>query len=136
MNLRSIVLGAMVAVIPAATITGHHSLAGVYETDRQISMEGVITKVQFVNPHPFITITVKESEKKTAEWVLELDNLSELIEIGMTSTTLMPKDQVTVSGNPGRDKQQKIYLLRLDRPVDGFRYEQIGYTPRIETRPR
>jgi hypothetical protein len=117
-----------------AVAVAHHSLAGVYETNQQIAKEGVITRIQFTNPHPLFTMSVEDKSDKKKEarsWTLELDNLSELVEIGMTTSTFKPGDRVLVSGNPGRDNQERIYVLRMDRPADGVRYEQIGYTPRL-----
>ena len=64
-----------------------------------------------------------------------MDNLHELDEIGISKTTFKPGDRVTVSGWPDRTEPRDIYLLRLDRPSDGLRYEQIGSRPRL-TRTR
>ncbi len=62
-----------------------------------------------------------------------MDNRSELAEIGMTSQTLKPGDRIVVTGNPARTKSQSLYIRKLDRPADGFRYEQVGSSPRIRT---
>ena len=51
----------------------------------------------------------------------------------MTSQTLQPGDRIVVTGNPARNKSQSLYIRRLDRPADGFRYEQVGSSPRIST---
>jgi hypothetical protein len=135
MSLRWILAGAAAAAFAVTLVSAHHSLAGVYDTERKISKEGAITRFQFVNPHPLLTMSVKEENKAERPWTLELDNLSELVEIGITRETFKPGDRVIVSGNPGRDNQERIYVLQLDRPADGLRYEQIGTTPRIEKRP-
>src|SRR6266700_4248183 len=55
----------------------HHSIAGVYDNGREVTIEGVVAEYHFVNPHPFIVVNVN-SER----WTLELDNLSELVEVG------------------------------------------------------
>jgi len=109
----------------------HHSLSGVYDTSREIGVEGVVTQFQFINPHPFVVISV-EANRSKLEWRLELDNRSELLEIGMSSNTFRPGDRVNANGNPGRSESQILYVHRLDRPADGLLYEQIGTTPRIQ----
>lgn len=117
-----------------STILGmamHHSIAGVYDTNRQVTVEGVVSHFQFINPHPFLTIDVKTDSGTVQAWKLEMDNRHELVQIGMTADTLKPGDRVIVNGSPGRNQAQSIYIRRLDRPVDGFRYEQIGGSPRI-----
>jgi len=105
----------------------HHSIAGVYDSNRQVTIEGVVAEFHFVNPHPFVLVDA-DGER----WKLELDNLSELVEVGMTKDTLKSGDRVVVSGSPSRSKPpQGLYVRRLDRPTDGFRYEQVGTSPRV-----
>jgi len=125
-------IGLVVAgiMVMGATAGGHHSISGAYDTSKEIRLEGVVSRLEFVNPHPFVTLTV-ESDGKSQEWKLELDNRSELIRIGMTSETLRPRDRVIVRGSPGRTQPFTLYVNRLDRPEDGLRYEQIGTTPHL-----
>ena len=105
----------------------HHSIAGVYDSNRQVTIEGVIAEFHFVNPHPFVVL-----DANNERWKLEMDNLSELIEVGMTKFTLKPGDRVVVSGKPARSTPpQSLYVMKLDRPADGFRYEQVGTSPRV-----
>jgi uncharacterized protein DUF6152 len=112
--------------------TMHHSLAGVYDSSREIVMEGVVTEFHFVNPHAFLVIDVQRQP-----WKLEMDNLSELVDVGMTKETFRTGDRVIVRGNRAREKsQQALYIRRLDRPADGFQYEQAGTSPRINFKPR
>jgi hypothetical protein len=49
----------------------------------------------------------------------------------MTPTTFNAGDRVVVSGSPGRDRTPLLYVWRLERPVDGFLYEQVGTSPRV-----
>jgi Family of unknown function (DUF6152) len=110
----------------------HHSIAGVYDSSRPMVLEGVIKEFRFVNPHPFVMIDAKDQI-----WKLEMDNLRELVAVGMTKETLKPGDRIVVSGARAREKsEQSLYVERLDRPMDGFRYEQIGSSPRINFKPR
>jgi hypothetical protein len=112
----------------------HHSIAGAYDSTRQITIEAVITNFQFVNPHPFLVVDARragDTTQQTQQWKLEMDNRRELTQIGMTGDTLKPGDRIVVTGHQGRDQSQNLYVYRLDRPSDGFRYEQIGSSPRI-----
>jgi len=105
----------------------HHSIAGVYDSSRQVSLEGVVAEFHFVNPHPFLIVEVNNEL-----WKLEMDNLSELVEVGMTKETLKSGDRVVVSGSPARSIPLRgLYIRKLDRPSDGFRYEQVGTRPRV-----
>jgi thiamine monophosphate kinase len=60
-----------------------------------------------------------------------LDNRWELADVGITPTTFKAGERVVVTGSPGRSQASVLYVWRLERPVDGFLYEQVGTSPRV-----
>ncbi len=118
----------------ASAAQAHHSLTN-YDQGRNVSADGVVEEFQFVNPHPVLMIGVTDPSGVRQIWRLEMDNLHELDEVGISRTTFKPGDRVTVSGNPDRTKPREIYLRRLDRPSDGLRYEQPGSRPQLTRTP-
>jgi hypothetical protein len=129
MNSRILLLAIGIAVSITAT-HAHHSIAGAYDTTQQVTLEGVVAQFHFVNPHPYLTVDVA-SPGGVQQWRFEMDNRGELSRAGMAVDTLKQGDRVVVSGNPSRTIPQGLYIRRLDRPSDGFRYEQVGSSPRI-----
>ena len=113
----------------ALTASAHHSIAGMYDGALSTTMEGVVAQFHFINPHPFVVVTVQRGGA-SEQWQMEMDNRRELAEIGFTESTLRPGDRVVVHGSPARREARKLYIRRLDRPADGFQYEQIGFSPR------
>jgi hypothetical protein len=83
-----------------------------------------------VQPHPYVVVETKDGHE-TPRWRGELDNRWELVAIGMTEGTLKPGDRLVISGSSGRNQSRSLYVMRLDRPSDGFWYEQVGMSPRI-----
>jgi hypothetical protein len=130
MNRRTLSL-AIAIVSASVAVQAHHSIAGVYDTTRQVTVEGAVTAFRFVNPHPFLMIDVKDAAQKTQPWRLEVDNRWELAAIGVTAETWKAGDWIVVTGFPGRRQPQSMYVRTLDRPVDGLRYEQVGGNPRM-----
>ena len=118
-------------VLCASTAAAHHSLAGIYDSTQRVTIEGVVSRFQFINPHPILIVTVTEPGGASHDWRLEMDNRFELEAIGVTPRTLAPGDRVVASGSRAREQPHSLYLRRLDRPADGFWYEQVGSTPRI-----
>jgi hypothetical protein len=120
------------AALSVLTVTAdaHHSIAGMYDQSRRVTLDGVIAQYQFVNPHPFVVVDVT-TNGTTQSWKAELDNRWELQNVGMTPTTFNAGDRVVVSGSPGRDRTPLLYVWRLERPADGFLYEQVGTSPRV-----
>ena len=96
-------------------------------------MEGVVTQFEFINPHAFITLEVREASRAPQQWRVELDDRGELSDIGMTAQTLRPGDQVIVVGSPARRETNRLHLARLDRPADGYSFEQVGGRPRLRS---
>jgi hypothetical protein len=106
----------------------HHSFSNIYDSARNIEVDGVVTQFLFVHPHPYLVL---DTGTERLSWRAEMDNRFELEDIGITAETFKPGDRVIVSGSPARDKSRTLYMWRLERPADGLLYEQIGGTPGI-----
>ena len=119
-----------VLLLAATSAAAHHSIAGIYDSSNPISFEAVVVEFQFVNPHPFVIVDRSERPGQVQQWRLEMDNRFELARIGMDASTLRPGDRVSVTGSAARDRSRALYVRRLDRPADGFWYEQAGSSPR------
>ena len=107
-----------------------------YDTRRDVRVEGVVTQFEFVNPHSFITVDVPATGGAPQRWRVELDDRGELSDIGMTAQTLRPGDRVIVLGSPARREANRLYLDRLDRPADGYSFEQVNGRPRLRSAGR
>jgi hypothetical protein len=130
--MTSRVLGLMLAAgCAGASAYAHHSIAGVYDGSQRVTIEGTVAEFQFVTPHPFVIVDVADGKEPPRRWRLELDNRHELVAEGMSADTLKPGDRVLVTGSPGRSLPHTMYVRRLDRRSDGFRYEQVGSSPRV-----
>ncbi len=128
---QAVLLFIIGVTISATAIYAHHSIAGVYDSTRKVTIEGTVAQFNFVNPHPYLLVDVGNSGGAMEHWRLELDNKSELVEVGVTRDTLKYGDRIIVSGSPARDNSTSLYVMRLDRPADAFRYEQVGSSPRV-----
>jgi hypothetical protein len=127
---------ALVLVLSSAAISAHHSISAAYDADRQVTVEAVVTQFHFVYPHPFVMADAKEAGGTTRSWLLEMDNRHELADIGITAETMKVGDRIIASGNPSKTQPNSVYVRRLERPADGFHYEQVGTTPSIRRRSR
>jgi hypothetical protein len=120
-------------LLPLAAVAtpalGHHSLYGVYERSQDTPLEGTVAEFRFVNPHPVLVIEVSRDDGSRESWELEMDNRRELSGIGITAETFTTGERVLVRGSMSLTRERAMYLWRLDRPADGFWYEQRGGTP-------
>lgn len=131
MTRRCLSLAVAGLALAGATASAHHSIAAVYDGSRRVTLTGAVREFRFVNPHPWLSIASTDDAGRERTWRLEMDNLFELSAVGMTAETLKPGDRVVVSGSPARDGASSLYIRQLDRPADGFRYEQVGSSPRV-----
>jgi hypothetical protein len=128
------VAGALLFTALAAE--AHHSIAGAYDTRRTVRVDGVVVRFAFINPHAFVTLEVREAAGVPQMWHLEMDDRGELSEIGMTESTLKAGDRLIVTGSPGRREGNRLYIQRLQRPADGYGYEQVNSRPRLRSADR
>jgi hypothetical protein len=119
---------AAVLVVAGAVAEAHHSVAGAYDQNREATVEGVITEFRFVNPHPVITVAESDSGQS---WRFDLDNLLEFDAIGFTAGDLKVGDRIVVVGWLARREAKRLYTMRLERPADGFGFEQIANHPQL-----
>jgi hypothetical protein len=129
-----VVRALLIALAAPGAVLAHHSISGVYDSSRQVMVEGYVVEFQFVNPHPVIVVAASDgAAAESSTWRLEMDNRYELVDVGVTATTFNRGDRVIATGSAARDESHSLYLMKLDRPADGLRYEQIGFSPRIST---
>ena len=129
-RLSTVVLAAA-AIATAAMAGAHHAIAPLYDGSKPITLDGLVTDFQFVNPHPFVTIEIEHRTRGREQWRLDMDNRFELAGIGMTAATFQKGERVRATGGPARDGSRSLYVRRLERPEDGFWYEQVGGSPRM-----
>jgi Family of unknown function (DUF6152) len=124
----------LAVVVLGASLRAHHAIAAVYDSKRQVTIDGLVREFQFINPHPLMTVEVKANDGSLERWHLEMDNRSELAQVGVKNDTWLPGDRVIVTGSMSRTEARSLYVGRLERPADGLLYEQIGASPRIRQR--
>lgn len=74
MNVRhvpGIVLVALVVVIAATSVQAHHSFSGAFDINRRATLQGVLSKIDWVNPHVYLYLDVKDADGKVTTWALE-----------------------------------------------------------------
>ena len=104
---RRAILTGLFAVLAfvAATQTGfaHHSFASEFDANTPMNLKGVVTKVEWKNPHTYFYLDVTGADGKVANWALEMGSPNALMRQGWTRNTLNIGDKVTVEGSPAKD---------------------------------
>lgn len=93
---------ALLALAMVAPALAHHSFAAQYDASKPVTLEGVVTKVEWTNPHARFYIDVKNAEGQVVNWNLELASPNFLKRAGWSSTSLKQGDEVSVEGSLAR----------------------------------
>lgn len=96
---------ALLATVPAMA---HHSFSSFWYMDRSVSIEGVVTVVRLVNPHPEMKVEVTEANGEKSVWnITGRATGSAIVKAGWTAETLPIGTKVTVEGAPSRKEGAK-----------------------------
>lgn len=119
--MRTAVRAAVVAAVIAAGVpaAAHHAFSLDYDANKPVKFEGVVTKVEWTNPHARVYVDVADGSGKVVNWNLELASLSALIRNGWTRNSLKPGEKVKVEGFDGRGTNTYRMNATLIMTADG-----------------
>ena len=105
----------------STSLQAHHSTAGVYDPGKEVTVTGALAKLQFVNPHGSIVVTVKNADGTTTDWTFTTGSATALAERGITKVgpnALKIGEQLTVTFMPARNGAP-LGALRTVKRADG-----------------
>ena len=97
---------AALASFASPPLSAHHSRA-MYDTDVLISVEGVVTDVQWKNPHMWITLDVPGANGAVESWGFEGSGSAAMVASGISPQILKVGNRVKIIAHPGRDKSKR-----------------------------
>ena len=107
-------LGISAATAPAIA---HHAFAAEYDINKPVTVKGVVTKIEWTNPHARFYVDGVDEKGTRLSWNFELASINSLVRHGWTRTSLKPGEQVTVkaymareSADPGKANAAEVTL--------------------------
>jgi len=94
---------ALAGSLASTQLSAHHSFAAEFDAEQQISLRGIVTKVDWTNPHTYFYIDVETEGGEYEEWALEMGSPNGLMRRGWTRNTLEIGSEVIVAGTRARD---------------------------------
>jgi DNA/RNA endonuclease YhcR with UshA esterase domain len=89
-------------VVTLAPLSAHHSWTADYDAGKPVTVKGVVTKVEWTNPHTHFYVESKDEKGVVTQWNFEMASTLALERAGWSRKTLQVGDQVTITGFGGR----------------------------------
>lgn len=127
--MRAILAAVLLAAVLSAAASAHHSVAGVFDVNRTVKLSGTVNRVDWINPHTYIYLDVKEAGGAVTTWKLESLPVAMMRKAGISSQMIVSGGQhVLVEANPARTGSAGFgFALKLTYD-DGKTY-QFGRSP-------
>lgn len=100
----AIVALAFAACLGTGEALAHHSFSAEFDASKPFKMTGVVTKLEWANPHTYFYIDVTDEKTgKVTNWSMEMGNPNALLRAGWTRNTMKPGDKIVVEGSLAKD---------------------------------
>jgi DNA/RNA endonuclease YhcR with UshA esterase domain len=108
-------LAALGGLLMVGTQTqAHHAVAGVYDLNKEITLEGQLTKLNFVNPHASMHVAVPNADGTVTEWVLTTASIQTLTRQGLNKTSIKPGESLKIVALPARNGNPAGFIRRVE----------------------
>jgi hypothetical protein len=92
------------SALGAGAASAHHAFSAEFDANAPVLLRGVVTKVEWINPHAWVHMTVNQPGKPAAEWMVEGGTPNTLLRGGLTKASLKPGTEVIVRGYQSKDR--------------------------------
>jgi hypothetical protein len=110
--IRLVAVGGLLTV--GAQVQAHHAVASVYDLNKEIVLQGELTKLNFRNPHSNLLLTVPNADGTKTEWVLTTASLQVLNRAGVNNTSIKTGEILKITALPARNGNPAGFIRRLE----------------------
>jgi hypothetical protein len=123
---RLLVLSGFVAsglLLTGSALQAHHAVAGVYDLNKEVVLQGRLKKLNFTNPHASIELTVPNKDGTFTDWILTTASVQTLTREGINKTSMKPGEILKVTVLPAVNGHPSGFIRNLtlgDREIKLF----------------
>lgn len=116
MKLRSSALLLSSVFLLSLPVFAHHSFASEYDDSKPVTVTGVVTKVEWLNPHIWYYVDVKDENGKVVNWAFSGGAPGQLMRRGITKDKIQPGMTITVDGFRAKDGSENGFGRKVTFP--------------------
>src|SRR5947207_11837248 len=132
----TVLIAAALLVSAAMPLWAHHAFAAEFDAKQPVKFKGVVTKMEWTNPHVWIHLDVKQPDGSIEKWSVEAGTPNVLFRRGFTKQALLPGTEIVVDGYRSKDGTRRANGRELTPP--NGRTLSLGWpspeAPRSESR--
>ena len=102
-NKLAIWIAGVTLFVATAPVWAHHSFAAEFDAKRPVKLRGIVTEMEWINPHSWIHIDVKGPGGKVVSWMVEGGSPNALLRRGFTKSALPPGTEILIAGYQAKD---------------------------------
>lgn len=104
-NLLVLLLVIAVSFLMSYKAWAHHAFSAEFDANAPVTLRGRVTKVEWINPHAWIHLSVDREDGRTAEWMLEFGTPNTLVRAGVNKNSLPVGTEIVVRGYQSKDRR-------------------------------
>ena len=115
----------------AGRVSAHHSIQAQFDINKTITISGSVARIEFINPHSYLTVNVKDADGKVTKWAFEMAALAQLRSAGLSRADrggLKAGDELTVVALAARDGSNSGLAQQI-KMADGRVFKLAGDNP-------
>ncbi len=115
-KILSIAVAAVGLLVAVSPVRAHHAFAAEYDAKKQVRLEGVVTQMEWINPHAWIHIDVTGPDGKVTSWMVEGGSPNILLRRGFNKGSLEKGQKITVDGFQAKDGSNRANGSNITYP--------------------